>query len=152
MLEINDVTQILYQLQVGFSQRASGNDSAVFEIRDFGLKLIWSTAKGYDVANDWNVLTINPEDKLPHVREEILWELAKGGFFHHLRTNFPNTFKQMLSGRSGEDWHNKIIKKRLELYGIKKRYNYHRTLNQEMLNVPFAQVLSIDPGFYDFLI
>jgi len=152
MIDHDDVEHILHQLGVDFSQKLSGNEFAVFEVLDFGVKVVWSLTKYEEMSNDWNVVIVYPYSELSIVREEIIWELAKGGFFHFLRTNFPNTFNKMLAGRSGEDWHRKIINKRLELYGTKKMYNYYRLMNKDKMNVPFAQILSIDPGFYDFII
>jgi len=151
LIEQNDVAQILHRLGVDFVQKKSGNEFAVYEVPMFGLKAIWTLTKYEESSDDWNIVIIYPYDALALVRENIMWELAKGGFFHYLRTNYPNTFHRMLAGREGEDWHRKIINKRLELFGNKPKYNYFRALNKEGAPVSSSQILSVEPGFYDFL-
>jgi hypothetical protein len=151
MIDHDDITQMLYRLGVDFNQKKATDEFAVYEVPMFGLKIIWSATKYEEISNEWNIIIVYPHEELKKAREEIIWELARGGFFHYLRTNFPNTFNQMLSGRTGEDWHNKIIKKRLDTYGNKPKYNYYRNLNKEGLNVPFSNVLSVEPSFYDII-
>jgi hypothetical protein len=151
MIDYDDVALILRRLGVDFIQKKSTNEFAVYEVPMFGLKVIWSATKYEELSIEWNIIIIYPHDDTNMVRENIIWELARGGFFHYLRTTFPNTFNQMLSGRQGADWHNKIINKRLETYGNKPKYNYYRNLNKDGLKIPFSNILSVEPGFYDVI-
>lgn len=147
----DDVSQILNQLGVGFNTVRSRDDFAVFEVPDYGARIIWSIEGYEEDSEEWNVLVIYPQHNPREVREKIIWLLAKGGFFHFLRLEYPNTFKQMLAGRSGEDWHQKIIKKRLEFFGNKPKYKYFREMNLDYLRESSTVVLSLDPGFYDIV-
>lgn len=151
-MEYDDVSQMLYQLGVDFNTLKATDDMAVFEVAEFGLRIIWSLEKYEDSSNDdWKIVIVYPIEEQRKVREKIIWALAEGGFFHYLRTEYPNTFNKMLAGREGEDWHTKIIKKRLEKFGDKPKNNYFRTLNEDYLKESSMFVLTIDPGFYDHM-
>lgn len=151
MENYDDVLQILKQLNVHINTLKTTNDFAVFEIPDFGIRVVWSLEKYEEIKEDWTTVVVYPQHTSREVRETIMWALAKNGFFHYLRMEYPNTFKQMLSGRSGEDWHKKIITKRLEFFGDKPKYKYFKDLNSAYLRESFALILSLDPGFYDML-
>jgi len=150
-MEREDIPQILYQMGVGFNTERESDDFAVYLVHDFGLKIIWSLTKYDYPGNDWRVVLVYPIHKLSESREDIIWGLAEGGFFHYLRTTFPNTFNKMLAGREGEDWHRKIITKRLEKFGDKPKYEYYRELNKDGLRESSMALMSLDPGFFDFL-
>jgi hypothetical protein len=152
MIEHNDIAQILHRIGVDFIQKKASDEFAVFEIPMFGVKVIWSLTKYEEKSDDWNVLIVYPYEDMSAVRDNIMWDLARGGFFHYLRTNFPSTFQQMLAGRTGEDWHRKITKKRMEIYGSKPKYAYYRSLNKEGSPMSSSQILSVEPGFYDLMI
>lgn len=151
-MESDDIAQMLNQLGVDFDRLKSTNEFVLFEVPEFGLRVIWSLEKYEEDNDEWNVVIVYPQHSQRDVREKVMWNLAKGGFFHHLRVNYPNTFNKMLAGREGEDWHRKIIKKRLEEFGDKPKYNYYRDLNEQGLRESSMVILSMDPGFYDFVL
>lgn len=151
MIDKEDIEQILYQLGVGFNIERDTNEFASFLVEEFGLKVVWSLPYFYEQEDDWNVIVVKPTQMLNEVRENIIWGLAEGGFFHYLRMNFPNTFYKMLAGREGEDWHKKIINRRLAKYGDRPEYNYHKQLNKDALPESSTMLLSMDPGFYDII-
>jgi len=150
-MEHDDVSQMLYQLGVDFNILKATDEFALFEVPEFGLRVIWSLTKYEENNDEWNIVIVYPIHEQKDVRERIIWALAKGGFFHYLRHNYPNTFNKMLAGREGEDWHRKIINKRLALFGKKPKYAYFKELNGEGLVESSMAVLSLDPGFYDFI-
>jgi len=151
-MEHDDVFQMLHQLGVEFNVVKSNIDISIFEVPKFGLKVVWAATKYEEDNDDWNVVIIYPIHDQREVRENIIWSLAKGGFFHYLRNTYPNTFSQMLAGRSGEDWHKKILTKRLEKFGDKPKYNYFAELNHAYMDESSMSIISIDQGFYDFVI
>lgn len=151
-MEREDIPQILYQLGVDFNTERDSDEFSIYLVPDFGLKVIWSMTKYDYPSDDWRVVMVYSIHSMKEARENIIWGLAKGGFFHYLRNQFPNTFNKMLAGREGEDWHSKIIKKRLESYGDKPKYNYFRELNRYGLQESSMVNMSLDPGFYDFLL
>jgi len=150
-MEPDDIAQMLNQLGVDFNILKSTKEFALFEIQEFGLRVIWSLEKYEEKNDEWNIVIVYPQHSQRLVRERVIWGLAKGGFFHYLRTNYPNTFNKMLAGREGEDWHRKIINKRLDEFEAKPKYNYYRDLNEQALNESSMIILSIDQGFYDFI-
>jgi hypothetical protein len=150
-MESDEITQMLHQLGVSFNKLKSTNEFVLFEVPEFGLRVIWSLVKYEEENDEWNVVIVYPQHEQREVREKIIWALGRGGFFHYLRVNYPNTFNKMLAGREGEDWHRKIIKKRLEEFGNKPKYNYYRDLNEQGLRESSMIILSMDPGFYDFI-
>ena len=93
-------------------------------------------------------MNIKPDDILEEKRMEVIWELMKSGYMHYLRTEIPRTFKELIISKG---WDKKIINKRLELYGDDPKYNYWRELNKWALKESSTYVLSVDPGFFDFL-
>jgi len=148
-MEYDNVVQILHQLGVDFRPLKVTDDIAIYEVPQFGTKVVWSLVKYEDTDVEWNVVVVYPQHTVKDVRDDILWSLAKGGFFNYLRNKYPNTFKQMLAGRSGEDWHQKIIKKRLEFFGDKPKYNYFKELNTDYLRESSSVIMSVDESFYD---
>lgn len=147
----DEISQILHQLGVRFNTLKATDDFAVFEVPEFGTRVVWSVEKYEDANEDWYMVVVYPQHDMREVRGNIIWTLAKGGFFNYLRSEYPNTFKQMLAGRSGEDWHQKIIKKRLEFFGNKPKYKYYRDMNLDYLRESSTIVMSLDPGFYDII-
>ena len=150
-MEREDVEQILAHMGVVFNEEGGNSDFSIFFVPQFGLKVIWSLMQYADPRKDWRTVIIYPTHMLNEAREEILWGLWKGGYGHYLRMNLPNTFNRLLAGREGEDWHQKIIKKRLEIFGKDPKHNYWRELNREGLRESSMVMLSLDPGFYDFM-
>ena len=92
---------------------------------------------------------ISSNDNFEEKKMEVMWELMRSGYMHYLRTEHSNTFKQMMNFHN---WDRKIIERRLELYGDDPKYNYLRGLNQWALKQSASYLLSIDPGFFDFLL
>ena len=151
MLEKDDIPDILRYWGVEYKSVKMTDDLAIYEVPLFGVRVIWSVSKYEASSTDWNSVVAYPLDEVRDVRERIVWALAKCGFFYYLRSMHPSTFKKMLAGREGEDWHRKIIKKRLEGYGTDPKYRFLRELNEDKLNQSSIVILGNDPGFYDFV-
>ena len=154
--DINEVEQIIYLLGIEFNRVDMGNVN-VFDIPVFGVKILFYTKvsdfkpeliKGF-VNSSWRIVLIESESDLEEKRMEIIWELMRSGYIHYLRMEQPRTFKKLISLNG---WDKKIINKRLEIYGEDQKYNYFRDLNKDALRESSTFILSIDPGFFDFLI
>lgn len=152
MLDHEDIAGMLARMNIPFKLARASADTATFEIGLFGIRVVWHVGNVASKDDGWRYVFIKPEEDVRKARMDIVWELARGGYFHYLRMNYPNTFKQMLAGRGGEDWHRIIISKRLESYGNNPKYSYVKALNQDALKQPSTFVLAMDPGFYDFLL
>jgi len=157
MADINNIEQILYALGLDFVQEKK-KDILTNEltIEQFGLKITFvpSNEKEQTVIkkDSWRRLYIY-EDELESdlfiQKDKIIWELIRAGYMRYLRMEYPNIFRRQLTFNG---WDKKIIQKRLEMYGDKPKYNYLRELNHQALDTATGYVLSMDPGFYDFLI
>lgn len=151
MVEINDIDQMLYLFGVEFEVVAAGD--VVYKVPMFGVQIIFSPSglspKSTQSGKGWRVVKISSKDDFEEKKMEVMWELMHAGYMHYLRMEFSNTFKQMINLHN---WDKKIIEKRLELYSDDPKYNYLRDLNQQALKLSSSYLLSIDPGFFDFLL
>lgn len=150
-IEIDDVRQILESLvtqyKVPFIQNRIGN-SCIFEVVKFGTRVLYLDGQLFDrkTIEGWNVAWIHTDYPIDKAREIIIWALVHGGYFHYIRTNYKRTFQQMI--QSG--WDRKIIAERKRVYTDPK-FNYFNEIDAEAIRESGAYILSIDPGFFDFI-
>jgi len=152
MADINNLEQIIYALGLDFQR-----EGYELTIERFGTKIIFVPNSEEDnpdfyKKDKWRRIYINEADlesDLLAQKETIIWGLMEAGYMRYLRMEYPNIFRRQISLNG---WDRKIIEKRLKMYGNKPKYNYLRQLNQEALGTAAGYVLSMDPGFYDFLI
>ena len=150
MIEVNDIEQMVYLFGVEFDT-TTVESTTIFEIPMFGTKIYFiesDAALTPVMERGWRIVSVRPNNSFEEKKMEIFWELMKSGYIHYLRTEVPRTFKAMIAQQG---WDKKIIKKRLEIYGNDPKYNYWRNLNQWALKEASTYVLSMDPGFFDFL-
>lgn len=149
MIELNDIEQMAHLFGIP-SNTVTAGTAATFEFPMFGTKIIFNeTTLTGTGDNSWRIVYIEPPDSLEEKRIEVIWELMRAGYMHYLRTEVPRTFKELIVSKG---WDKRIINKRLELYGDDPKYNYWRDLNQWALKESSTYILSIDPGFFDFLL
>ena len=150
MIEVNDIEQMVYLFGVEFNT-TTAKSTTIFEIPMFGTKIYFiesDAALTPVMERGWRIVSVRPNNSFEEKKMEIFWELMKSGYIHYLRTEVPRTFKAMIAQQG---WDKKIIEKRLEIYGNDPKYNYWRNLNQWALKEASTYVLSMDPGFFDFL-
>lgn len=149
MIRLNDVEQMVYLFSINTNTSKVG-DITSFEFPEFGVEVIFlggsTTLSGTEEDNRF--VYIKPYDILQDKKMEVFWELMKSGYMHYLRIEYPRTFKDLIINRG---WDRKIIEKRLELYNDKPRYQYLIQINKDALRESASYILSIDPGFFDFL-
>jgi hypothetical protein len=149
MIRLNDVEQMVYLFSINTNTSKVG-DITSFEFSEFGVEVIFlggsTTLSGTEGDNRF--VYIKPDDILQDKKMEVFWELMKSGYMHYLRIEYPRTFKDLIINRG---WDRKIIEKRLELYNDKPRYQYLIQINKDALRESASYILSIDPGFFDFL-
>ena len=150
MIEVNDIEQMVYLFGVEFDT-TTVESTTIFEIPMFGTKIYFiesDAALTPVMERGWRIVSVRPNNSFEEKKMEIFWELMKSGYIHYLRTEVPRTFKAMIAQQG---WDKKIIEKRLKIYGNDPKYNYWRNLNQWALKEASTYVLSMDPGFFDFL-
>lgn len=151
MIEINDVEQMLHSFNVEFEVITAGD--ILFRVPLFGVQVVFSPTgllpESTRSSKGWRAVKININDDFEEKKMETFWELMRAGYIHYLRMEFSNTFKRMITSNN---WDKKIIEKRLELYGDDPKYTYLRDLNVWAKKQSSTYLLSMDPGFYDFLL
>lgn len=151
MIEVNDVDQMLYAFNVEFEVVSAGD--IVYKISLFGVQIIFSPsglpARSTRSTKEWRTVEITANDNLEEKKMETFWALMRGGYMHYLRTEYKNLFKRMLNTGG---WDRKIIEKRIELSGNEPKFNYLREYNRWAQKQGTNYLLSIDPGFFDFLL
>lgn len=145
--DIVDVEQMVRLFNLDFN-RVDQGDGAIFVIEMFGVQVVFNAPHAKLNTKDWWTVIINPDDNLEEKRYEVLWELVRGGYFHYLRTEYPNTYKKMFSMFN---YDKRLVDERLRVYGSKPKYNYFRELNTALKGRAANFVMATDPGFYDFL-
>lgn len=150
----DDVQQILFavlgQYNVLFDTQKIG-DSTIYEVSKFGVKVIYLDGQMFDkkILNGWHDVWIHPDYDVKKSRKKIVWALVQGGYFHYLRHNYKNTFSKTLAF---EGWDRALIDERLRRYKDLPKYNYLREMNKDGRLESSTYILSIDPGFYDFIV
>jgi len=148
------VQQILFNLlsiyNVKFNVVKAG-DSMIFEVDHFGVKVIYLDGQTFDkkILHGWHVAYVHPDYTILKAKETIVFGLMKGGYFHYLRHNYKNTFSKMMAF---EGWDKMIENERKRIYKDHPKYNYIRGLMEDAKREGSTYVLSMDPGFFDFII
>ena len=152
-IKIEDIETVLYslltQFKVGYSIEGYSNGNMI-KVGGFGLKILFVTGAEFEnkVLKDWRIVWVYPDFTLDEAKDKIIWGLVKGGYFHYLRMNYKRTFDQMFYF---QNWGNRLAKYRKKIYKDLPKYNYLRELNNDAMGSPTSYVLSIDPGFYDWV-
>jgi len=152
LMEVDDVKIImgilLNQYKIPFEFQKVGA-SAVFEVKMFGVKIIYLDGQSFDrkATDGWHIGWIHPDYDTNKTRSTIVWTLMRGGYFHYIHNNYRRTFQSMLR----EGWDKLVIEERLRSFKDDPKYNYFRELNIDAKKLSGAYLLSIDPGFFDFL-
>lgn len=130
--------------------------SVQFVVPQFGLIISGINRADYkmvlDAVNrdyaDWRQVYITTFDKMEEVKYEVLWELMRSGYMFWLQQEHPRPFNRLIVEGFGD----RIIKKRLELYGTKPKYNFLRELDTWAKDMAKTYVLSMYPGFFNHMV
>jgi len=153
-----EIKSSLYALGLaGWEQLTLGHGVAEqYAIKNFGVvvcvvdkeNISFVASKLYDFFSGWRVIYVTSIEELSIKKDELLWELARSGYFRWLRLTNYRKFSSVLST---SNLANKIIKKRLSIYGNKQKYNFFRQEDESALKTSTVQLLSMDPSFFDFI-
>lgn len=146
-LDIQDVEQMVKLFNVNFN-RVNRGDGAVFVIEQFGVQIIFNSPSVKIDTDNWWCVNIEVDDNLEEKRYETLWQLVRGGYFHYLRTSYPNTYKKMFSMFN---YDKRLVDERLRVFGNKPKYKYFKDINTLFKDMAANFIMATDPGFYDFL-
>ena len=153
MIDTDQINQILFALlsnyKVQFDVKAF-DEHVLYTIEKFGVRIIFVEGE-YDkkMLRNWIPVYVFPDFSVTETRDKIIWGLAKGGYLHYIKHNFKNTFNAFMHQ---ENFHKKLIDEREKRYKDKPKYNYLRELNGLYKNETSNYIMSIDPGFYEWLV
>ena len=154
MATSDDVNQMLFNMlslyNVKFSVVNAG-DSKIFEVPKFGVKVVYIDGQLFDkkVLKGWRIAYVHPDYDIPRAKNAIVLGLIGGGYFHYLRHNYKNTFNKMMSF---EGWDKMMADERKRMYKDKPKYNYIKEIMKDADREGAMYTLSMDPGFFDFII
>lgn len=152
-----DITVLLRTMRVTYRKLdLLKSMSTIFELNTFGILVVGLSVKDYGQVvttlnnryKEHTVVYVTSEDSLVEKKEELFWELMRSGYMTYLRSNYPRQFKDMISLQNLDK---RIINKRLEIWGDKDRYKWLVEENKAALNESTSFVLSMNPGFYDYM-
>lgn len=127
-----------------------------FIVEEFGvvlcvldvLDIVVVRAKLAEAYKDWRIFYITTDDDLVYKKDELLYELMRCGYMKYLRLIYPRPFKNVVTLT---DLGSRIIRKRLEIWDNKPKYKFLIDDNTDALENPTSYVLSLDPGFFDYM-
>lgn len=153
----DDVSTMLNSFRLHFNKMTSKNLFTSFIIEDFGVVICLIERSDYTQASEvlkkyysgWRHIFISTSDNLNIERYEVLWALMRGGYMRWLRYAYPSQIKGILIGQEaiGE----KIIRKRLKLWGEQAKYKFLIDDNKGVLKNGIIYELEVNPGFFDYL-
>jgi len=135
------------------------NIANLFLIDSFGVLVCTMYRKDYtlvatalkDSYKDWRVIYIVVQDNFLEKKDEIIWELMRSGYLKWLRTErcSDSEFRRMMFNGG---FANKLINKRLKLYGDAPKYRYLRLCDEFAKGQGrISEYLSKEPAFFDFM-
>ena len=104
--------------------------------------------KIYEFFEGWRIIYVTSLQELGDKKDVLLWELSRSGYLKWLRLTNYQRFVSLLSTTNLA---NRILKKRLSIYGTKQKYNFLRQEDEAALKTSTIQILSMDPSFFDFI-
>ena len=128
-----------------------------FIIEEFGVIICGINRADYTMVREsintrfgdgWRVVYVSVQDPLLEKKDDILWELMRGGYIQHIRSKYPRQFRELVVM---QNFGKKIIDKRLAVWGDTPKYRYLVDENKAALKEASTYILSINPGFYDYM-
>lgn len=130
--------------------------SIQFLVPEFGILICGIDRLDYKLVNDnivkkypgWRVNYITTNDDLIEAKDNVLWDLMRSGYIKWLRLNYERSFVYLITTQG---LGNKIINKRLEIFGNAQKYKFFIEDNKLSKKHLFTRVLALDPGFFDYM-
>ena len=154
MVTADDVQQIMVNLLSHYNVEfniVNAGDSRIFEVSKFGVKIVYLDGHLFDdkTLKDWHVSYVHPDYDIAKSRKVIIFGLMNGGYFHYLRTNYKNTFGRLITF---EGFDRILNEERKRVYKDKPKYNYMKEIMKKAEKEGSTYTLSIDPGFFDWIL
>lgn len=154
-LEVN-IKSMLAALRLNYRQASILNNLAIcFIVEDFGTVICAIRPGDHDMIKDimirnykdWRDVYIATDDSFNGMKDEVLWELMRSGYMTFIRNNYTRQFNNIILNELG----NKIINKRLKIWGDRPRYKWLVEENNMAKRESSTYVLSKNPAFFDYM-
>lgn len=149
---------ILNTLRLDFKKMAVMKEVSIqFIVEEFGTIVCGFNRADYTFVSKaieqqfgpgWRVVYISTQDQLLEKKEELIWELMRGGYMTYIRRKYPRQFRGLVTM---QNYDKKIIKQRLKVWDGAPRYKFLIDENEAALREAATYILSVDPGFYDYM-
>lgn len=157
-LEAN-VNATLIALQVEYRKmELMKNIANLFIMNTFGVVVCTMYRKDYKLVDtalkeaykDWRIIYIVVQDNFLEKKDQIIWALMRSGYLKWLRNNCSDSVFRRMMFNGG--FANKIINKRLEIYGDTPKYRYFKECDEFAKGQGrISEYLSKEPAFFDFM-
>jgi hypothetical protein len=133
------------------------NVATQFVCDDFGLIVIAvpdqqdvSYVRGYvdNKLKGYRLFVITDFSDTLDIRQNLVWALMEGGYIKYIRQNFPRQFNDLITM---QNYGNKIIDERLKRWNNCPKNLFFINENMRARRVASTMILSIDPGFFDYM-
>ncbi len=152
-----EIESVLHALSVSYKiHRIMSGISFQFAIDDFGMTVCGIDRASYAVIDNaitnkfigYKKVYFTVFDKIPDIKDEIVWELMISGYMLWLRSQYPRQFKNLIVNTN---FGNRIIEERFRRWDDKRKYKFWIDYNKEAQKQAATFVLSQDPGFFDMM-
>lgn len=131
-------------------------ESIQFIIEDYGTIVSGFDKIDYSYVNSridkafpgYRKVFVDVGDDQLEKKDEIIWALMCGGYMRWLRFEFPRQFNNLIVM---ENFGNKIVAERLKRWNDKPMYKFYIDDSKEADKNAASYILSIDPGFFDYM-
>lgn len=152
---INPILQTL-MVKYGVVYLTQQPASIQFVIEEYGLVVSGFDRLDYSYVNGridkafpgFRKVFVDIEDDQLEKKDEIIWALMCGGYMRWLRFTFQRQFNNLIVM---ENFGNKIVAERLKRWNNSPMYKSYIADNEEAKVSSASYILSIDPGFFDYM-
>ena len=138
------VTNVIKTITVQYVIDIFGVVVSVINPTDYGVV----NEKIDTVFKDYRKIFISEKDDLDEKRYETIWALMQSGYMRWLRFQYPSQFPSLIESNNLS---NLIIDERLKRWSNKPMYKFLIQDNIEAKSVGSRRLLSLDPGFFDYM-
>lgn len=125
----------------------------IYNIDKFGIKIycirnfLQHELQEASLESSKRTFIISTANDFQEKKDSFIWELMKSGYLRWFRMEYPRQFKDLIVN---QNFGNKIIKKRLELWDNKDKFKYFIE-ESKLYTASLGYVLTLDPSFFDVI-
>jgi len=154
----SDISVILSSLRVDYKKMSVIKEVSVqFIVEEFGTIICGLNRADYllvsktiekQFGSGWRIVYLSLQDSLLEKKDEVIWDLMRGGYIRYIRNKYPRQFRELIVM---QNFGRKIIEQRLKVWNNEPKFNFLIEENKAALKEAFTYILSIDPSFFDYM-